>query len=256
MRALRSGLVLAVLASAAAHAQVTLNPGALDLLPDKSGPAKPVPHAARPAAAHPASNRRTPAATAGAAKPAPPAPSAPAAAAAGPPAKPTLPTVAPAVAALPPPAPVPPPRPQPAPVVPVAADAAGAAAPEGGGVRVTFGKDSSELNPGTEAALRSLADRLKPGDATINIYAYAAGVPDDPSTPRRLALARALAARAVLITQGIPSTRIYPRALGPTGGDADPDRVDVVPGPVGPPASAAPPIQQPASPPAPGAGAK
>jgi hypothetical protein len=55
-------------------------------------------------------------------------------------------------------------------------------------------------------------------------------VPEDPSTARRLSLGRALAARAVLINEGIPSTRIYPRALGATGGDTDRDRVDVTTG--------------------------
>ncbi len=61
-----------------------------------------------------------------------------------------------------------------------------------------------------------------------------------------MSLARALAARAVLINEGVPSTRIYPRALGAAGGDAGRDRVDVVPGPAGP-AVSSPPV---ASPPA------
>jgi outer membrane protein OmpA-like peptidoglycan-associated protein len=126
--------------------------------------------------------------------------------------------------------------------VPLAADAKGSPTAIAGGLRVTFGPDSSDLNPATDAAIRDLAARLKPQDTTtITINAYAAGTPDDASTARRLSLARALAARAVLINAGIPSTRIYPRALGAAGGDAGPDRVDVVAGPPGPPASIAPP---------------
>lgn len=96
-----------------------------------------------------------------------------------------------------------------------------------GGVRATFGADRSDLNSVTEAAIRSFARPLKATQQAVNVAAYAAGSADDPSTPRRLSLARALAARAVLINEGIPSTRIYVRALGPAGGDGPPDRVDV-----------------------------
>jgi outer membrane protein OmpA-like peptidoglycan-associated protein len=155
--------------------------------------------------------------------------------------KPTLPTIPPAIAALPPPAPVPAPRPQPIPVVPLVADAKGISIPIPGGLRVTFGPDSSDLNPRTDAALRELAATLKPQDTTtITINAYAAGSPEDASIARRLSLARALAARAVLINAGIPSTRIYPRALGSAAGDEAKDRVDVMAGPPGPPSTIAP----------------
>ena len=40
---LGAGLVLAVLASGAAYGQVTLNPGALELLPDKPAPTRAAP---------------------------------------------------------------------------------------------------------------------------------------------------------------------------------------------------------------------
>ena len=58
----------------------------------------------------------------------------------------------------------------------------------------------------------------------------APGTEEDPSTPRRLSLARALAVRSVLITEGIASPRIYVKAMGAnpqalSGGP--PDRADV-----------------------------
>ena len=223
------GLLLAAsLFATPAVAQVTVNPGALDLLPSQPQPQRQAP---RPAP-------RPPARPATPAQPQPTAPQA-AAPAPAPPARPAVPTVPPAVAALPPPAPVPPPRTAAPPVVPVAADAPGAATPVLGGIRVTFGADRQDLNPATEAALRDLARSLRANDrVSINIYAYASGSADDPSTARRLSLGRALAARAVLITEGIASTRIYPRALGVAGGDMDRDRVDVVAGTPGPPDAA------------------
>ena len=57
--------------------------------------------------------------------------------------------------------------------------------------------------------------------------AYAAGTPEDPSTARRLSLSRALAVRSALMADGVTSSRIYVRALGATGGDEPPDRVDL-----------------------------
>ena len=59
------------------------------------------------------------------------------------------------------------------------------------------------------------------------MVAYAAGTPEDPSTARRLSLSRALAVRSALMADGVTSARIYVRALGATGGDEAPDRVDL-----------------------------
>ena len=53
------------------------------------------------------------------------------------------------------------------------------------------------------------------------------GTPEDPSTARRLSLSRALAVRSALMADGVASSRIYVRALGATGGDEAPDRVDL-----------------------------
>jgi outer membrane protein OmpA-like peptidoglycan-associated protein len=121
-------------------------------------------------------------------------------------------------------------KPPPPPPVPVKADAKGEATAIQSGLRVTFGAGSSDLNPATLAALRGVAAEAlaKPGEI-ISIAAYAPGVPDDPSTPRRLSLDRALAARAVLITEGIVSERIRAVANGPDGiGTGPADRVDVL----------------------------
>ena len=122
-------------------------------------------------------------------------------------------------------------RPPPPPPVPVNADAPGTASPiPAGGVRVTFGPDRQDLNPATVDAIRAYGESVKNNPAAaLNVLAYAAGAADDPSTPRRLSLARALAARAVLINEGLPSTRIYVRALGTNAGDGPADRVDVLP---------------------------
>jgi outer membrane protein OmpA-like peptidoglycan-associated protein len=65
------------------------------------------------------------------------------------------------------------------------------------------------------------------------VSAFAAGTPEDPSTARRVALSRALAVRSVLIAEGVPSARIYVKALGassPTAAEGPADRVDVTVG--------------------------
>jgi outer membrane protein OmpA-like peptidoglycan-associated protein len=136
--------------------------------------------------------------------------------------------VPPAAPALTPPPPMPPARPLPAPVIPLAPDAAGDVTTIPGGVRLTFGAGKADLNPATADALHTLGKRLAANpNADLNVFAYATGAPDDPSTPRRLSLSRALAARAVLMSEGIPSTRIYVRALGGTATPGPADRVDV-----------------------------
>jgi len=140
------------------------------------------------------------------------------------------------VPAAPPPPPVLPPpivvptRPPP-PLVPppVTPGAPGGATTSADGLRITFGPDRADLNPNSDAAITAFA-RAAPGPAAIfNITAYAVGG-DDPSTPRRLSLSRALAVRSALMQAGIASVRIYVKALGasaPTMAGGPPDRVDV-----------------------------
>ncbi len=144
--------------------------------------------------------------------------------------------VAPTVPLAPPPAPVLPApivvptrpvEPQPPPVV--AANAIGTVDPIRDGLRVTFGTGETEITPATDAALKHLAKAV-PAAATLDVVAYAAGTPDDPSTARRESLSRALEVRSVLIESGIASPRIYVRALGatvPPPPGVSPDRVDV-----------------------------
>ncbi len=207
----RAGLLLCLASAAQAQtAQPGVNSNALNAL-------KPTP--ARPRAA-PQRPPVRPSPRPNAAKPTP-------AAVPVPPKPPVVPVAPPAIAAIPPAVAVPVQRPPDPPPVVVAADAPGEAFPEPGGVRATFGATRADLNATTEAAIRSFARPLRSTEQAINVLAYAAGSADDPSTPRRLSLARALAARAVLINEGIPSTRIYVRALGSAGGDGPADRVDL-----------------------------
>lgn len=210
-----------LLAGAAAHAQVTTNDGALDSLAPQHAPT------ARPQSPHRATSK--PAAPKTESKAAPPAPAKTV--------KPAIPVSPPAILALPPAVAVPLAHPPPPPVIPLADDAPGTVTPLPTGLRITFGADRADISPATAAALTDFATAQLPQTASINIFAYATGSAEDPSTPRRLSLQRALTARAVLLKAGIPSPRIYPRALGPVGGD-EPDRVDVVTGSPTPPTTA------------------
>lgn len=140
----------------------------------------------------------------------------------------TLPTGAPPTVTLPPvtlptEAPAPPPPP------PVSASAGTNASTVRNGLRLTFKTGETELNPASIAAIDGIAQGVQShSDSSVNVVAYAAPTPDDPSTARRLSLSRALAVRSALIADGVNSSRIYVRALGGSeaGGGPD-DRVDV-----------------------------
>jgi outer membrane protein OmpA-like peptidoglycan-associated protein len=91
--------------------------------------------------------------------------------------------------------------------------------------RVPFGPGAAELSPAGKAVLRGVAQRLAADDRLhLELVAYA-GL-DDPSLARRLSLARALAARAYLVDQGIRIQRIGLRPLG-TPSDGSGDRIDL-----------------------------
>jgi outer membrane protein OmpA-like peptidoglycan-associated protein len=252
------GLLLAlILCAAPAVAQVTVDLHALDQLNGGSTPPKAAPKGggtpqATPKQRHPRpakqseTARRKPAEHPPEAAQAPPPAQAPAEAQVPPLATPPI-LGSPIVpSATTPPAPVlpngtPPPirlsplepeapaaKPPPAPEPVVAADAGGAAAPLSDGLRVTFGEGAAALNPATETAIQDFARKApKTENASINVLAYAAGTPEDPSTARRLSLSRALAVRSVLMAEGVASTHIYVRALGSGSGDGPPDRVDL-----------------------------
>lgn len=101
----------------------------------------------------------------------------------------------------------------PQPVVQVQAQ--GTVTPIPGGVRLTFAPGSADLNPETHQAILAFGQNLayKPHVRAL-VNAFSSGAPDDPSLPRRMALARGLAARSVLMNGGTPSTRIYVRVIG------------------------------------------
>jgi outer membrane protein OmpA-like peptidoglycan-associated protein len=102
------------------------------------------------------------------------------------------------------------------------------AAPVPAGLRLTFAPGQSELSADSTASIRQLTQAAPPGDSTtFNVLAYAPGKPDDPSTARRVSLSRAMAVRSALVADGVPSARIFVRALGEQHGDGPPDRVDI-----------------------------
>lgn len=141
----------------------------------------------------------------------------------------TLPTAPPDTIALAPVAPPPVAQPvAPPPPPPISDSAATAATSTGTGLRVSFGAGQADLSPASAEAIKNIVQSAPMGDSTsFNVVAYAAGTPEDPSTARRVSLARALAVRSALMADGVGSSHIYVRALGAAGGDEVPDRVDL-----------------------------
>jgi outer membrane protein OmpA-like peptidoglycan-associated protein len=170
---------------------------------------------------------------------------------------------------LPPPVAVPTRPPPPTPPAPVVADAPGEASKSASGLRVTFGAGRFDLNPESNQSITARAQAAPGPDASFTVTGYAPGG-DDPSTPRRLSLSRALAVRSALMQAGIKSVHIYVKALGasaPNIAEGPPDRVDIEvtaapapatqsgtvptpppPAPAAPPATPAPPPMPPAPP--------
>lgn len=95
-------------------------------------------------------------------------------------------------------------------------------------IRVSFPATKADLGTDGTEAIHQLVQGAPTGEnTTYNVVAYAAATPDDPSAARRLSLSRALAVRTTLMADGVPSTRIYVRALGSQAGDGPADRADV-----------------------------
>lgn len=145
------------------------------------------------------------------------------------PAQPAMPESIPDTASI---APITPPAAAPGapspPPPPVAASAATAAAPTASGLRLTFAPEQSDLSPESSTSIKQLTQSAPPGDdTTFNVLAYAPGKADDPSTARRVSLSRAMAVRSALVADGVPSARIFVRALGAQYGSGPPDRVDL-----------------------------
>ena len=208
-------------------AQVTVDLHALQGLPGQSPSSHPVRPPA-PAAPHvvahaPATRDTAPSATASA-KP-------PAASAVAPgqsASRPSMPEAVPDTASIAPIAPVAPPTGTPAPPPPPVSDTATtAAAPTTTGLRLTFAPGESDLNPDSSASIKQLTAGPLGDLTTFNVLAYAPGKADDPSTSRRVSLSRAMAVRSALVADGVPSARIFVRALGEQFGDGPPDRVDI-----------------------------
>ena len=222
-------------------AQVTVDLHALQALPDRppaSRPGRPAPSFVAPKA--PAVARREPLPT----PPVPPSapstaqstlPPVPPVAHAAPPAsaerpapQPALPETVPQTATIAPIAPAPSPLSAQPPPPPTSDNAGTVAAPTRSGLRLSFAPGQSDLSSESSASIKQLAKAAPSGDeTTFNVLAYAAGKADDPSTARRISLSRAMAVRGALVADGVPSVRIFVRALGTRYGDGPPDRVDI-----------------------------
>ena len=245
MRRIRLSPILSVVlltVGTPALAQVTVDLHALQALPERATPTPaprrvaPLPRPApSPSAEAPTAEARpthtlppveAPSAAPSGASAAATAPGTTPGTTASPAAQPSLPQSVPTVASIPP---VPAPAEAAAPPPPPISDTATTKAePEGKGLRLLFGAGQADLSPDSAAALKQLAASAPSADTTsFNVNAYAPGSRDDPSTARRLSLSRAMAVRSALVSDGVPSSRIYVRALGEAYGSGPADRVDV-----------------------------
>lgn len=102
------------------------------------------------------------------------------------------------------------------------------ATPAGAGVNAAllFATGSVDLSTDATAQLDALISLLKPQDR-VQLKSHAAGAANDAEA-RRVALKRALTARSHLLANGVDSTRIDVRALGPAGDGGSDDRIDVI----------------------------
>jgi outer membrane protein OmpA-like peptidoglycan-associated protein len=217
MRLIALSILATIASTAPALAQVTTNDQALDTLKAaKPAPQSPSAPEVKAPARHPVHHPARPARPARpAVKPTPP---------------PQVPLAPPANAVIAPPPFVMPahPRPNPPPV-PIKADAPGSVTQVAGCTRITFGTGVATLNQATHDAVVSSAEQAKANALLqVSVTAWAPGTQDDPSPPRTLALQRALAARAVMINDGLASDRVFAVSKGFDGIEAGPpDRLDI-----------------------------
>ncbi|GBQ13405.1 OmpA family protein [Swaminathania salitolerans] len=222
-------LPAAPLSASPARAQVTINEDALPkaAAPEKTPPQKTSPHKTPPHKVTP--QNASPHTAPSHAEPSSPAPQAPAARRVG--APPDVPAAPPRpVIIVPPAVPVPTHPPVPPEDVKASADAKGETQTVGKGLRVLFSPDSSAMTQAMIDAVSAEGRKLaaQPG-LRVTLWSSASGSTEDLSTPRRIALARALAVRSILIRAGVATTRIYPRATGLAAeGVTPPDRLDIV----------------------------
>jgi len=97
---------------------------------------------------------------------------------------------------------------------------------EGVAAALMFAPGAIELTAGAVAQLDALMTSLTQKER-VQLKAHASGGQDDAEV-RRIALKRALAARSHLLANGMESTRIDVRALGPAGDGGPDDRLDVI----------------------------
>lgn len=97
---------------------------------------------------------------------------------------------------------------------------------EGVAAALMFAPGAIELTAGAMAQLDALMTSLTQKER-VQLKAHASGGQDDAEV-RRIALKRALAARSHLLANGMESTRIDVRALGPAGDGGPDDRLDVI----------------------------
>jgi outer membrane protein OmpA-like peptidoglycan-associated protein len=99
----------------------------------------------------------------------------------------------------------------------------------GSSVQIGFAAGSAKLDKSATTKLKHVSGALKTDpDLRIQLLAYAGAMGNSASQARRLSLSRALAARSILIGDGIKSTRIDVRALGDKSTSGPPDRVDII----------------------------
>ena len=119
--------------------------------------------------------------------------------------------------------------PTPKPPGPVASLPASTLPPVGGlALRIEFSGASSRVSAQAQEGLARIGAAVIASDGRLQLKAYAGKTRETASAARRLSLDRALTVRRLLIEQGVKSTRIDVRALGPADDPGPAERVDVV----------------------------